>query len=104
MSGTTYKMVVLGDRGVGKSALISQFIHKNFDSYYEPTIDKIFTHWIEIDNEMREIELYDTAGKEEFPLMRQHFIRKGIVFLCCQIEIFFEIIKHKFYFDIFSNL
>jgi small GTP-binding protein len=80
MSGTIYKMVVLGNREVGKSALISQFIHRKFDSYYKPTIDEIFTHWIEIDSEMREIELYDTAGKEEFHHMRQHFIKKGIVF------------------------
>jgi small GTP-binding protein len=81
MSGTSYKLVILGDGEVGKSSLISQFIQRQFDSYYDPTIDDIFTHWRKINGEWREFELFDTAGKEEFSVMRDHFIRKGIVFL-----------------------
>jgi Ras-related protein M-Ras len=91
MSGTSYRMVLLGDGEVGKSSLISQFTHKKFDSYYDPTIDEIFEHWIEIDGEWRELELFDTAGNEEFSVMKDHFIRKGIVLY--NVIFFFEIFR-----------
>jgi small GTP-binding protein len=89
MSATSYKLVILGDGEVGKSSLISQFIQRQFDSYYDPTIDDIFTHWRKIDGEWREFELFDTAGKEEFSVMRDHFIRKGIVFYCSSNSYFY---------------
>jgi hypothetical protein len=91
MSGTSYKLVVLGDGEVGKSSLISQFIQRKFDSYYDPTIDDIFTHWTKINGEWRELELFDTAGKEEFSVMKDHFIRKGIVFFAIQTLIFIQL-------------
>ncbi len=80
----SYKMALLGDGEVGKSSLISQLIHKKFDSYYDPTIDEVFEHWIKIDGEWKEIELLDTAGKEEYSMMKDHFIRKSIVFYVVQ--------------------
>lgn len=33
-----YKVVVLGDGGVGKSALVLQFVSHNFIEYHDPTI------------------------------------------------------------------
>jgi small GTP-binding protein len=93
MSKSTNKMVLLGNGEVGKSSLITQLIHKKFYSYYYPTIDEIFKHWIEIDDEWREIELFDTANNEKFSVMRDHFIRKGIVFYISQ-SILIENLKY----------
>lgn len=33
-----FKVVVLGDQGVGKSALVWQFVYKGFEDKYLPTI------------------------------------------------------------------
>jgi small GTP-binding protein len=100
MPKSTNKMVLSGDGEVGKSSLITQLIHKKFYSYYDPTIDEIFKHWIEIDGEWKEIELLDTADNEKFSVMRDHFIRKGIVFYVVQ-SILIENLKY-FYIITFS--
>jgi small GTP-binding protein len=93
MPKSTDKMVLLGNGEVGKSSLITQLIHKKFYSYYYPTIDDIFRHWMEIDGEWREIELLDTADNERFSVMRDHFIRKSIVF-CVVQSILIENLNH----------
>ncbi|KAI5745607.1 hypothetical protein M8J76_012640 [Diaphorina citri] len=36
---TTYKLVVVGDGGVGKSAITIQFFQKLFVTDYDPTIE-----------------------------------------------------------------
>ncbi|RWS21420.1 Ras-related protein M-Ras-like protein, partial [Leptotrombidium deliense] len=41
----TYKLVVVGDGGVGKSAITIQFVQKMFVTDYDPTIeDSYFVH------------------------------------------------------------
>ncbi len=93
MPKSTNKVVLLGNGEVGKSSLIIQLIHKKFYSYYYPTIDDIFKHWMEIDGEWREIELLDTSDNKRFSVMRDHFIRKGIVFYVVQ-SILIENLKY----------
>ena len=34
----SYKIIVAGDSGVGKSAIVNQLVHKNFKEDFEPTI------------------------------------------------------------------
>ena len=46
---TTYKLVVVGDGGVGKSALTIQFFQKMFVQDYDPTIEDSYIQHTEID-------------------------------------------------------
>ena len=46
---TTYKLVVVGDGGVGKSALTIQFFQKLFVEDYDPTIEDSYLQHTEID-------------------------------------------------------
>ena len=46
---TTYKLVVVGDGGVGKSALTIQFFQKLFVTDYDPTIEDSYIQHTEID-------------------------------------------------------
>ena len=39
MTLTRYRIVVLGDGGVGKSALTLQYVQHNFIDYHDPTIE-----------------------------------------------------------------
>lgn len=48
----TYKLVVVGDGGVGKSAITIQFFQKLFVTDYDPTIEDSYIQHIEVDDEM----------------------------------------------------
>ncbi|KAK7011326.1 ras-related protein M-Ras [Biomphalaria glabrata] len=77
----TYKLVVVGDGGVGKSALTIQFFQKLFVQDYDPTIEDSYIQYTEIDGEWCILDVLDTAGQEEFSAMREQYMRKGDGFL-----------------------
>ncbi|KAK3108826.1 hypothetical protein FSP39_016653 [Pinctada imbricata] len=78
---TTYKLVVVGDGGVGKSALTIQFFQKMFVEDYDPTIEDSYLQHTEIDGKWCVLDVLDTAGQEEFSAMREQYMRKGDGFL-----------------------
>lgn len=78
---TTYKLVVVGDGGVGKSALTIQFFQKLFVTDYDPTIEDSYIQHTEIDGHWCILDVLDTAGQEEFSAMREQYMRKGDGFL-----------------------
>lgn len=57
------KVMVLGQSGVGKSALVVRFITKRFIGEYDPTLEKTYSYSTVIDNEMVYFEILDTAGQ-----------------------------------------
>ncbi|KPP57860.1 ras-related protein M-Ras-like [Scleropages formosus] len=67
----TYKLVVVGDGGVGKSALTIQFFQKIFVPDYDPTIEDSYLKHTEIDGQWAILDVLDTAGQEEFSAMRE---------------------------------
>lgn len=78
----TYKIVVVGDGGVGKSALTIQFFQKMFVEDYDPTIEDSYIQHTEIDGgQWCILDVLDTAGQEEFSAMREQYMRKGDAFL-----------------------
>lgn len=77
----TYKIVVVGDGGVGKSALTIQFFQKMFVEDYDPTIEDSYIQHCEIDDRWCILDVLDTAGQEEFSAMREQYMRKGDAFL-----------------------
>ncbi|TRY91992.1 hypothetical protein DNTS_013796 [Danionella cerebrum] len=77
----TYKLVVVGDGGVGKSALTIQFFQKIFVPDYDPTIEDSYLKHTEIDGHWAILDVLDTAGQEEFSAMREQYMRTGDGFL-----------------------
>ncbi|CAH1995260.1 unnamed protein product [Acanthoscelides obtectus] len=47
----TVKLVVVGDGGVGKSAITIQFFQKLFVTDYDPTIEDSYLQHVEVDGE-----------------------------------------------------
>lgn len=47
----TVKLVVVGDGGVGKSAITIQFFQKLFVTDYDPTIEDSYIQHVEVDGE-----------------------------------------------------
>ncbi|CAK9819466.1 Ras-related protein M-Ras [Anthophora quadrimaculata] len=77
----TFKLVVVGDGGVGKSALTIQFFQKLFVTDYDPTIEDSYIQHTQVDKQWCILDVLDTAGQEEFSAMREQYMRKGDGFL-----------------------
>ena len=52
---TDYKIVIVGEGGVGKSALTIQFLQNEFLEDYDPTIDDNYRKQVVIDGKIHEL-------------------------------------------------
>jgi len=75
------KVVLLGEGGVGKSAVTIQFIQHHFITEYDPTIENSYRKQVPIDGQVVLLEVIDTAGQEEYSVMKEQYIRVGQGFL-----------------------
>ncbi|USW56126.1 Putative small GTP-binding protein [Septoria linicola] len=78
---TLYKLVVLGDGGVGKTALTIQLCLNHFVETYDPTIEDSYRKQVGIDGQSCMLEVLDTAGQEEYTALRDQWIRDGEGFI-----------------------
>ena len=78
---TDYKIALLGDGAVGKSALISKYLQDNFPVDYDPTIEDNYFKRVAVDDQENNLEILDTAGQEEYECMRNEYIRKSDGFM-----------------------
>lgn len=78
---TRYRLVVVGDGGVGKSAITIQYFQKLFVTNYDPTIEDSYIQHAVIDGELCILDVLDTAGQEEYSAMREQYMRSGDGFL-----------------------
>ncbi|XP_064190605.1 ras-related protein Rab-33B-like [Anguilla rostrata] len=80
-----FKIIVIGDSGVGKTCLTYRFCAGKFPDKTEATIGVDFREKvIEIDGEKIKVQLWDTAGQERFrKSMVQHYYRNvhAVVFV-----------------------
>ncbi|BFZ59283.1 hypothetical protein YB2330_000289 [Saitoella coloradoensis] len=60
------KIVMLGDGGVGKSALTMSLIRSRFVDEYDPTIEDSYSTTRTIDGRNYTLDISDTAGQEEY--------------------------------------
>lgn len=62
-----FKLVLIGDSGVGKSNLLSRFTKNEFNLESKSTIGVEFaTRSLRIDNKVIKAQIWDTAGQERF--------------------------------------
>ncbi|WVQ98189.1 hypothetical protein IAU59_005311 [Kwoniella sp. CBS 9459] len=76
-----FKITVLGDGGVGKTALTVQFTMSSFVETYDPTIEDCYRKQWVVDDQPCLLEVLDTAGQEEYTALRDQWIRDGEGFL-----------------------
>ncbi len=79
----TYRIVVVGDVGVGKSALTIQFSQKMFVEDYDPTqeshirqYEDSHIQYTETDGQWCILDVLNTAGLEEFSAIREKYISR----------------------------
>ncbi len=73
-----YKMIFLGDQGVGKSCILNRYVNEKFEEEYQATIGLDFqSKTITINDTEVRILLYDTAGQEKFRSLIPMYIRQS---------------------------
>ena len=75
------KVIILGDAGVGKTCLLNQYVKKQFSMQYKSTIGADFlTKELNLDGKVVQLQLWDTAGQEQFNSIGASFYRNAE---CC---------------------
>jgi len=79
---SVYRVVLVGEGGVGKSCLTIQFISEKFVEEYDPTMEDSYRKQVTVDGEECLLDIFDTAGQEDFSAVRDQYMRTGDGFLC----------------------
>ena len=81
-------LVVVGNGGVGKSALVIQYTQNFFMHAYDPTIEDSYRKMVSFRDAVVQLEILDTAGAEEFSALQESYMRvaEGVLFVCCTVE------------------
>ncbi|XP_014218581.1 GTPase HRas [Copidosoma floridanum] len=72
-----YKVVIVGNGGVGKTAITIQMVRNLFEEEYDPTIEDTYKKQVVVDDEMCLLDILDTAGQEDFVSMGDQYFRTG---------------------------
>ena len=72
-----FKIVLIGESGVGKTSIISQFIHKIFQDDIQPSMGGTFTSKSLLfdDGKVLRLDIWDTAGQEKYRALTQMFYK-----------------------------
>ncbi len=75
-----YKVLFLGDSGVGKSSLVIRGINNKFDSFYKPTVGfDLINYIVKINDKVIKLQIWDTCGQEEFSMCNQSLFKNATV-------------------------
>uniref|UniRef100_A0A8C9FP46 Ras-related protein Rab-25 n=1 Tax=Pavo cristatus TaxID=9049 RepID=A0A8C9FP46_PAVCR len=74
-----FKVVLIGDSGVGKSNLLSRFTRNEFNLESKSTIGVEFaTRSIQVDNKTVKAQIWDTAGQERYRAITSAYYRGAV--------------------------
>ena len=74
----TFKLIFIGDSGVGKSCLTSKAVKNNFEDYYQATVGFEFLTFNMVVNKMViKLQIWDTCGQEIYKSLISNFYRNS---------------------------
>ena len=89
----SYKVLFLGDPGVGKSSLVLRGTTKKYNSLYQPTVGfDLLNHIVKINDKVIKLQIWDTCGQEEFSMCNQSLFKNATI----AIMVYSVISKHTF--------
>lgn len=73
-----FKVVIIGDAGVGKSALLNQMVESKFDLSYVSTIGVDFkSTFLDVNGKCVKLNIWDAAGQERFRTLTSSYYRNA---------------------------
>ncbi|CAM0137809.1 Rab GTPase ypt31 [Umbelopsis sp. WA50703] len=88
-----FKVVLIGDSGVGKTNLLSRFTRNEFNLESKSTIGVEFaTRSIQVDSKTIKAQIWDTAGQERYRAITSAYYRGAVGAL-----LVYDIAKHSTY-------
>jgi len=93
-----FKLLVIGDSGVGKSCLLRRFADNQYTESYISTIGVDFKiRTIKLDGKQIKLQIWDTAGQERFRTITSSYYRGAhgiiVVYDCTEPDTF-DNVKH----------
>ena len=76
-----YRIAVFGGGAVGKTSLTTRLIIGKFGDHYDPTLGDECLKDVTADETDMRLEIFDTAGREEFSSVQEEWMRSGDGFL-----------------------
>ena len=74
----SFKIIVIGDSGVGKSCLTTQVVRNNFQEFYQATVGfEFLTFNLRINNNVVKLQIWDTCGQEVYKSLISNFYRNS---------------------------
>ena len=74
----TFKIIVIGDPGVGKSCLTGRAVKDIFDEKYVITLGfEFLTYTINIEDKVIKLQIWDTCGQEQYKSLISNFYRNA---------------------------
>lgn len=77
----SWRVTLLGDGGVGKTALALQFTLNCFIETYDPTLEDVYRKELSVDEQLCFVEVIDTAGQQEYSALQDQWVREGQGFI-----------------------
>ena len=74
----SFKIIVIGDSGVGKSSLTTKAIKNYFDEFYSTTVGfEFLTQTMKIEDKYVKLQIWDTCGQEIYKSLISSFYRNS---------------------------
>ena len=104
-----FKLLIIGDSGVGKSSLLVRFADNTFSGNYITTIGVDFKiRTINVNGERVKLQIWDTAGQERFRTITSTYYRGThgviVVYDVTSGESFVNVKRYVLFLDIFFQI
>jgi len=74
---SSFKLIVMGSGGVGKSSITARYVRGEFKELYDPTVEDSYNKDVVMDGKHIQLQILDTAGQDEYSELRETFLDTG---------------------------